>query len=108
MSHENTHHKVLTMIDQTTQTCWCGDWLAHWHYATGSTRDLCAIAQCGKTAQIGAHVQIDDRRLCGHWYVVPACRSHTIAAKAEPLFIDRRVALLPTAIASSETPVWWE
>jgi len=108
MQQAATHHRVLTIADSSPETSWCGDWLKHWRYATGSTRDTCAVESCRQPARTGAHVQFDEHALRGHWYVVPICAEHCCPCKEDaPIFIDRRVALLPADEEPCNGPQWW-
>lgn len=63
---------------------------------------------CSNVAEVGAHVQIDDRRFYRDWYIVPMCRSHNIHHNVAAMYIHRSVTLIPANVAATCARTdWW-
>lgn len=106
--HRNSHYRVYNIAGTSANKCWCGNWIQHWRNGTGGTFRKCAVVGCINSAQVGAHVQIDDARFYRHWYIVPMCKAHNIHHNIKPMFIDRRVTLIPANVAAScGRSDWW-
>ena len=106
--HRNTHYAVKNIAGTSANKCWCGNWIRHWQNATGSRRLVCSVVPCNRFAEVGAHVQIDDGRFYGHWYIVPMCRAHNIHHNYATMYIDRRVELIPANVAvTCQRSDWW-
>jgi hypothetical protein len=103
-----TNYAVRNIAGTSANSCWCGNWIAHWRLATGSKRLTCSVVGCLTQAQVGAHVQIDDGRFYRHWYIVPMCRAHNIHHNYATMFIHRSVTLIPANVRDScARSAWW-
>ena len=92
--NRNTHYAVRNINGTTKNKCDCKSWLAHWRFASGSIRGVCAVVPCNNEAQVGAHVRIVDGRCYQSWWIVPFCKKHNHYRNTEEMFIDCRTVLI--------------
>ena len=69
--------KIKNVKGTSRLTCNCRTWKKHWKNMTGlKWPKKCGIKGCSNPAEVGAHVQYDDRRTGNYWYILPMCNSH--------------------------------
>ena len=92
--NKNTHFKVRN-INGTSKNRLSGQsWIGAWRSVSNSNRTRCAHIPCGKDAEVGAHVQIVDKRTGDQWYIVPLCKQHNHTTYQEEFYIERSCTLV--------------
>lgn len=101
---QNNRRKVLNLSGTSDNTP-CKKhktWLSHWKELSKSTRTRCAALNCNKDAAVGAHIQVQDGRTPGNWYIVPFC-NHCNSQRGEALWLEKDVMLVSARKADCDT-----
>ena len=100
MASMNSHFKVRN-INGTSGERYANSgsktgpsWLKVWRDGTGSARATCCVLQCGKDAEVGAHVMKVDGRSSNEWWLAPFCKEHNNTHNTDEMFVDSRVTLI--------------
>ena len=95
--NKNTNYcvKNLNGTSDNTPPSGSSSWLGMWKDETRSTRKTCSVMGCSKPAEVGAHVQIKDKRCGNSWYITPTCKGHNNYHNTQQMYLDSRVTLVP-------------
>ena len=104
----NAHFCVRNLNGTSKNQCECRSWLRHWKNYTGSGRTLCAVVPCGREAEVGGHVQIDDWRSDFSWWIVPLCKQHNHYRNTREMYLDKRTELVSANVARTCSRDGWD
>ncbi len=93
--NKNTNYLVKNINGTSKNKLSNKSWIQLWREYTKSSRTTCCVIGCSKEIEVGAHVQIKDKRCSNEWYIAPFCKEHNNYNKTEEMFIDSRVTLIP-------------
>jgi hypothetical protein len=72
--------RVKNIENTSNDACGCPSWKHHWKKSSGQSGDFCAVADCSNLAEVGAHVQRQDKSADRYRYIAPLCKFHNAQA----------------------------
>ena len=99
--NKNTHFLVKNLEGTSKRKCKCGSWIEHWRKFTGLNWSRCAVMNCGKKAEVGAHVIGMDERMKKQWWIAPFCKTHNFYKMKEMVYLDSRTVMASANVSIS-------